>query len=194
MIGCQHVPREKFCVFSQVKNATAPLEGGGISQCVFFSVRRSSYIHTLTISLCLSLSLSLSLRVHVQIVPVEGTNTFFVVVDNERSSDPDCKPVSCPCDPVSQLLNLLILPRLSSSPYSCTSLSPCLFSVCVCALMYRSNRAAVCQVSACVPAWRRYRLKTTILASRVLPDSGLFVRERDREDRGGEEEEEDENN
>ena len=35
-------------------------------------------------------------------MPVEGTNTFFVVVDSERSSDPICKPVSCPCDPVSQ--------------------------------------------------------------------------------------------
>jgi hypothetical protein len=65
-------PRKQFFyeLTKKVRNATAPLEGGGISQCVFYSI-----------------------------VPVEGTNTFFVVVDNERSSDPICKPVSCPCDP-----------------------------------------------------------------------------------------------
>ena len=111
-------------------------------------------------------------------MPVEGTNTFFVVVDNERSSDPICKPVSCPCDPVSQLLNLLIFRPSFPSVLLLRYLLA--FSPCVCALC-RSNRAAVCLGSVCVPVWRRYHLKTTILASRALPDSGLFVRERERE-------------
>ena len=78
-----------------------PLEGGYLTGCVFYKVCMKILNHSLRrthVYMCMKVNVKL---IFLQIAPVTGTNTFFIVVDVERSSDPLCTAVSCPCNPVS---------------------------------------------------------------------------------------------